>query len=271
MERESLSLLLMLPATSGFLIGLAIAWQFRTGLRRGLGIAGLLAAYLLVSYLSVSWATVGTFDSGLSTALLVMLLVAVMTLTAVVCLFVAAFTGWGNHRKRFHTAWLWIGLLLMLPAAAGRYLEQPVATGWHLHGLDSSDPDTRLEAITALTQSGRSDIAETLRPLLADSVSEVRARVIWALIALNDTVSLPDIRPMMSDSAPEVRAAAIYARSGLGDLLTITELLPCLDDADAEVREAALDALDAIDPGWRSIPEVPAAHREPDRYDGSSD
>ncbi len=268
MDKDLLSLILMLVATVVMVIGIAVAWGFATRLRRGFTMTLLLTAFLAVSFQLIGWATSEGGVSGVYTAVMSWLLIPVVTLFAIVSIIVAAFTSWGSHGRKTHPALMWIILGVLAIMMVGLSFQESIRTGLSRGDLNDPDPAVRVEALLALGELGDTSYVTEIVEMLKDSVAEVRLQAVWALFALGDSTTAPAVRGMLADQYPDVRSAAIYTCTFLGETLSVQELMSFLGDPDYGVREAAAIKLDQTDPNWRNRPETPEVFREkPDAPD----
>jgi HEAT repeat protein len=85
--------------------------------------------------------------------------------------------------------------------------------------LQSTDDETRLDAIWALGSSGDPAVVSTLLPIYTSTDRGVRKMVIYALGALPGTAQLDTLRSALTDEEPDVRwnAAVALARKGNHD------------------------------------------------------
>ena|GEM_PF-4968768 len=114
-------------------------------------------------------------------------------------------------------------------------------------GINSTDPQKRIEAIQKLAKHPRAEIAEVLASKCAtehEADPNVRIAAIEALGGMEEFVNLNPIRvALIGDSAKEVRISAAHALASIGTEECIPYLVTALDDPEKEVSIAATVAL----------------------------
>ena len=262
MDRDLLAIILMLVSGVGVVVGIVFSWRLSTGARRGLTMVGLLGLFLLLCYLLIQWVTSGGGTTGTQTVLMAMLVIPVISLVALICASVTAFTTWVPTGKRPHAAWIWASVGLLALAAVALIFNQSIMTWLGGQALDDPDPAIRAKAVQSLGSLGDVSSIPVIAEMLKDSTSVVRSQAVWALVAIGDGSAAPEIRKVLDDNDPEVRMAAIYGCFGLGDSLTVDELIPFLADSSNAVREAAITELDLVDSTWHTRRDIPVEYWE---------
>ncbi len=115
--------------------------------------------------------------------------------------------------------------------------------------LSSRDSVVRASALTVLGRGNVRESAVSVRRVLRDDVSSVRANAAWASGRLRDGGALRALHDLMDDRNTAVRLAAVTSLGQIDSTRSVAALAPLLaNDPSPQVRRTAAWAIGNIDP-----------------------